>query len=150
MPHHIEYSALDLVAGKKVAHLHRARPLPLQRPVGDADGRRVVDVDGRRRLRVAELLEGELKNSALLDVEEEGAKLGLRRAQRDEFEDGAEDMDGAIQADGLAVAGEPAKEKIPPGPALRPGLRKVGGVRVDVEDHVAATNRTVASGFVAR
>ena len=96
VPHHVEYSALYLIAGKKVAHFHRARPLSLQCPVGDADGRRVVDVDGRRRLGMAELLQRELENPSLFNVEEEGSELGPCCARHDKLEDGAQDVDGAI------------------------------------------------------
>ena len=57
MPKYLELPLLYHITSPKISHFHRPRALPLDGPVNNADGRGVVDVDGRGGLRVAELLQ---------------------------------------------------------------------------------------------
>ena len=53
---YVENPLCFLTQQPKISHIHGARPLPLDSIVDDAHRRRVVNVDGGGRLRVAHLL----------------------------------------------------------------------------------------------
>ena len=74
--------------------------------VYDAYRRRVVDVDGGRRLWVAHLFQCEADDLGFHGVEEEGAQFGFSCGGSHTFEDGALGQDGAIEADGATVLGD--------------------------------------------
>jgi hypothetical protein len=71
-------------------------------------------------------------NAAFFCTHEEGTQLGFGGGCGDEFEYGAEGEDGAIEADGLIVAWQPAKEEVARCPALGSPCGEVGCIRVNV------------------
>ena len=99
---------------------------------------------------MAELSEGGTDGHSLPTVEEGGANFGFGGGGHDIGHDLGEGMDGAVEGRVGAwcagrVGGPVAEEVVAAGTASGFWLRKVGGVTVDVQDHVAGV---VADGRV--
>ena len=91
---------------------------------------------------MAELSEDGTDGHSLLTVEEGGANFGFRGGGHDVGHNLGEGMDGAIEGRvgawcAARVGGPVAEEVVAAGAASGFWLRKVGGVTVDVQDHVA-------------
>lgn len=97
VPLDIELLAGDLVCDPEVSHFHRTGTLALNGVVGNAGGGGVVAVEGCGWLWVAEFLEDEANDAAFFGIDKEGAQFGLGGGGSDEFEDGADDVDGTIE-----------------------------------------------------
>ena len=133
---YVEICVCLLTQQPKISHVHGARPLSLDGIIYDAYRRRVVDVDGGGRLRVARLFQCEADDSGVHGVEEEGSQFGFSCRGSHTLEDCALCQNGAIEADGATVFGDGSKEKIASGSASGFGGGEVTGIGVDVEDHV--------------
>ena len=71
VPLYVELSLFDLVNDPEVAHVHCAGALFFDGVVGDAGGCCIVDVYGRRWLRVSHFVKGKAHDFALFRVEKE-------------------------------------------------------------------------------
>ena len=121
--------------------------------IGDASGASVVGLDWSGRLRVAHFEQCGAEHGGVFGIVEECAKFGFGGGGHDGVDDGAVDVDGAVDGwrDGVGiwsggcVGGEGAEEEIAAGTGAGLGFGEVGCVAVDVEDHVAGM---VADGGV--
>ena len=118
--------------------------------VGEAFGGGVVDADWSRWLRVLEFCEGSAYWHGLLTIMEGGANFGFIGGRHHVVKNLGDGVDRAVEK-GVGdrwlgrVSGLVAKEVVATYAAASSGFRKVGGLTVEVQDHVTGA---VADGGV--
>jgi hypothetical protein len=124
-------------------HVHGLGPLLFHGLVGETSGRGVVDLNGRGRVRMAELKERGADGYRLLGIEVARADFSLGGRPNDDVDDGAERVDGSIEGRdagrrGSGVDRRGAEGKMPSGTAARTCLGEVRGIAVQVQAYVAS------------
>jgi hypothetical protein len=127
---------VNLIHNPEVAHFHGTGPLSFDSVVGNADGRLVVAMDRGRRLRMAHLLQDDAQDFGLFGIEVQGAKFRFGGGGGDVFQDGAERVDGTVEANRLIVLWQMAQAIMATSRAAGLGLIEIRGVGVDLQDHV--------------
>ena len=102
----------------------------------------VVDLDGCGRLRMAKFVKGDAQGEGIAGGEEGGGDFGFRRGAHDVGEDFGEGMNSAVGDDGWrrgkhGVGRAWAEEVNTGGTAASVFFGEIGGVAVEVKDHVA-------------
>ena len=120
------------------------------RVVGEAFRSGVVDADWSEWLRVPEFCEGSAYQHGLLTIMEGGADFGFSGGRHHIVENLGDGLDRAVER-GVGdrwlgrVSGLVSKELLTTYMAASAGFGKIGGVTVEVQDHVAIA---VADGVV--
>jgi hypothetical protein len=92
-----ELALPDTVLEPVPTHVHCFGSLLLHGPVGEAVGCRVVDLEGRWRLGMAQFQERGTDGDRVLGIEVARSDLSLGSSPDDDIDDGAERVNGAIE-----------------------------------------------------
>ncbi len=76
------------------------------------------------------LVQGKMKDFGFLGIEEEGSEFGFSGGCSDQFEDGASDVNCAIQFDWITINGYTAKEEITTSTAVGMQGREIQSIRM--------------------
>jgi hypothetical protein len=117
-------------------HFHCPWPLSLDCVVDYAHSGVVVDVNGCRWLRESEFLGDKSYYFCIMCIRKECSKFSFSSRCCNEFENGASDIDCAIDEHWLSVLQNTIKEEVIACTTSCLGGPEVGGIRVYVEDHV--------------
>ena len=85
------------------------------------------------------LVQGKTKDFGFLGIEEEGSRFGFSGGYSNQFEDGASDVNCAIQFDWITVDGYTAKEEITTGTAAGTQGGEIRSIGMYVENHIGCT-----------
>ena len=140
----------ELVVGDAVfdpveAHVNGFGRTLFDSVVGDAGGAGIVSLDGSGWLGMAHLGEGGAEPGTIFGIIEEGAKFSFGGGGHNSLDDGAVDVDGAVERWRSRVGigwsswifGKGAEEEDATGTGTCFAFREVRGVTVDVEHHPA-------------
>jgi hypothetical protein len=106
--------------------------------VCDAHRCGVVAMDGGFGLSVTHICKGESKNNPCLAIVVEGAQFCFGGGGNNEMQNHGADMESSIQTNGLSIFWHPPHEKITTRLALGIRFQKIGGIQVDIQDHVGS------------
>lgn len=142
LPVDSELALADAIADPVEAHVDGFGAALLDSVVDDAFGTGVVSLDWSGGLGPAHGDECVSKDTGVLGVDEEGAEFGFGGGGEDSTHDTADDMDGSIEwrsgGIGQMIVGDFAAEMVEASSARASfGLGVVGGVALDLENHVA-------------
>ena len=123
------------------AHVDGFRSFLFDGVVCKTFGGGVIDTDGGGRFGISKFVKGGTNGDSILAVEECGSDFGFRGGQHNVAHDIGDGMDGAIDGRiGVGsmgrVRGAVAQKVVSAGAAPCLWLQKIGGVAVDMEDHV--------------
>ena len=80
----VVFSLFDSICNPKKSHFHGPRALTFDGVIGNADGSRIVAINGYSGLRMAHFFEGYAKNCCLFAIKEQGAEFGFGGRSHDE------------------------------------------------------------------
>ena len=154
-PINVELALADAVANPIKAHVECFGSFLFDRVVGDSRGGTVVGLNGSGRLGMTKFFETHADRACFFAVVEEGSKLSFGGTGNDFAQDLAEDVDGtvggwwgAVRRRGFGgVMGTTAEEVVSGGARASLGCSKVGGIALDVEDHVAGVEADRSVGM---
>ena len=135
----------DAVFDPVEAHVNGFGTTLFDSVVGDAGSAGIVSLDGSGWLGMAHLGEGGAEPGTIFGIIEEGAKFSFGGGGHNSLDDGAVDVNGAVErwrsrvgiGWGSRIFGEGAEEEDATGTGTGFGLREVRGVTVDMENHPA-------------
>jgi hypothetical protein len=107
--------------------------------IGNANVSSVVNVYWCWRLLTPKLVQGKMKDFGLLGIEEEGSHFGFSGGCSNQFEDGASDVNCAVQFDWITVNRYTAKEEITTSTAAGMRGREIQNIGMYVENHIGCT-----------
>ena len=122
-------------------HVDGFRPFLFDDVVCKNFGGGFIDKNGGGRLGISKFGKGSANGDRLLAIEECGSGFGFRGGQHNIAHDVGDGMDGAVegQTDVGSTGrfrGAVAQEEVPASAAPCLWFRKIGGVAMDMEDHV--------------
>jgi len=94
---------------------------------------------GCRRLWVSKFFEDKTYYFSFLGIEKQCTKFSFSSRCRNQFENGAGDMDCAIDNDWFGVLWDATKEEVPSRTTACLGDAEIGGIGVYVGDHVVSS-----------
>ena len=127
----------DAVADPIKSHVYGFGAYLFAGTIDNSAGGGVVGGNGCSRLWVSHFLECGTEDSSLFGVEKKGADFGLSGGGHYPFDDLGDIDNGAIEHWGFA--GELAKVEVSTGSTAGFRFGEVGGITVNVQDHVAGS-----------
>jgi hypothetical protein len=85
------------------------------------------------------LVQGKMKDFGFLGIEEDGSRFDFSGGCSNQLEDGASDVNCAIQFDWITIDGYTTKEEITTGTAASTQGREIQSIGMYVENHIECT-----------
>jgi len=140
LPVDAELALANAVTDPVETHINRFGAALLDGVIDETIGTSIVRLDRRGWLGVAHFDEGSPDLASVLAIEVKASEFSFEGRAHDILQDGADDVDGAIGFGRWSIGGAinvATKVEVSTNAGASFGLRKVGGITVDAEYHVA-------------